>query len=173
MTDPHLVVCCGKHFCASCLTEWFKKRGSRESCPHCRADGKNFTHVINKSLKSEIDELKINCSNHDKGCEWAGQLRDFDAHLTSERGCDYEEVPCPNKCQEKLIKITITKYLYRKDLASHLANNCINRLHLCRFCHKVDTYEKITGSHYNVCVPNTLFHAQIYNAVIVISREKI
>ena len=38
-----------------------------------------------------------------------------------------------------------------KDLACHLANDCVNRLHLCKFCHKLDTYEKITGSHYSVC----------------------
>ena len=53
-----------------------KKRGNRESYLHCRADGKKFTHVINKGLKSEINEFKIKCSNRDKGCEWAGPLGD-------------------------------------------------------------------------------------------------
>ena len=24
--DPHLAVCCGQHFCESCLNRWFKKQ---------------------------------------------------------------------------------------------------------------------------------------------------
>ena len=48
--DPHLVVCCGKHYCSSCLIDWFRGKNGRESCPHCRAKGAKFTHVINKGL---------------------------------------------------------------------------------------------------------------------------
>ena len=153
--DPHLVVCCGKHYCASCLTEWFMKRSGWKNCPHCRTEGKKFTHVINKGLKSEVEELKIYCSNRDKGCEWVGQLGDFEAHRTSERGCGYEKVPCPNKCQEStmgtLFSMSKSMYLYRKDLTNHLANQCINRPYRCEYCHKKGLYEEITRFHYSVC----------------------
>ena len=74
----------------------------------------------------------------------------FEAHRTSERGCDYQKVPCPNKCQESIKRtpFSLTKYFYRKDLASHLAtNDCINRLHLCKFVAKLIHI----GSHYSVC----------------------
>ena len=27
--EPHLAVCCGKHFCESCLVEWSEKRGKK------------------------------------------------------------------------------------------------------------------------------------------------
>ena len=152
--DPHLVVCCGKHYCVSCLTEWSRKQSGRESCPHCRTGGKKFTHVINKGLKSEVEELKIYCSNRDKGCEWVGQLGDFEAHRTSVMGCGYEKVPCPNKCFEgsTIMKFfSKSMYLYRKDLANHLANQCINRSYQCEYCHKKSTYERITRFHYNTC----------------------
>jgi hypothetical protein len=56
--DPHLVVCCGKHYCGSCLTTSFRKM-SVESCPHCRAEGDRLKYVDHKGLKSEVCELDI------------------------------------------------------------------------------------------------------------------
>ena len=55
--DPHLAVCCGQHFCESCLNRWFTRQG-KESCPHCQAEGESFNHVIHKGLRSEVNQLK-------------------------------------------------------------------------------------------------------------------
>ena len=55
--EPHLTVCCGQHFCESCLNRWWTTEG-KKSCPHCRADaGASFNHVINKGLRYRYSML--------------------------------------------------------------------------------------------------------------------
>ena len=48
---------------------------------HCRAEEEE---LINKGLRSEINHLKIKCTNHKKGCEWTGELGQLKIHLTSD-----------------------------------------------------------------------------------------
>jgi TNF receptor-associated factor 4 len=92
LRDPHLAVCCGQHFCESCLNKWFTRQG-KESCPYCRAEGEGFHHVINKGLRSEVIQLKTKCSN--RGCQWTGEMGTLKRHLNR---CDFVMVECPNKC---------------------------------------------------------------------------
>ena len=169
LRDPHLAVCCGQHFCESCLKKWFTRRG-KESCPHCRAVGKAFKHVIHKGLRSEINQLKIRCSNRGEGCQWTGELGELGRHLESANaGCGYVEVACPNNCRitysrayseeslnvfEKswtirMIEVAVT--MKRKDLEEHLSQCCYLRPYQCEFCGLEDTYEAITG---NRCPPS-------------------
>lgn len=156
LREPHLTVCCGKHFCDSCLKTWFKKK-LRESCPHCRAEGRDFNHVINKGLRSEINQLKVECSNRSKGCEWSGELGDLTQHG---KGCDYAVVECPKKCRPRGF---YTTELLRKDVEQHLKTECFLRPYKCKYCGLEDTYKNITGegnflvtgigAHYEKC-PN-------------------
>ena len=147
LRDPHLAVCCGQHFCESCLNRWFKKQ-AKKSCPHCRAQGSTFNYVINKGVRSEISQLKIKCTNHSEGCEWSGELGDLESHLESDYGCDYVVVPCPNKCR----KHTTSRCFYstvhsmmRKDLYEHLDSECYLRQYHCEYCDRKSTYEAIMG----------------------------
>ena len=137
LREPHLAVCCGQHFCESCLNKWFDRQKGRESCPHCRAEGDVFNHVIHKGLRSEINELQIKCSHHEEGCEWRGELGALKTHLESQSGCGYEDEKCPNKCVWEILK--------RKDLKNHLTHVCYLRPYQCEFCGLKDTYEAITG----------------------------
>ncbi len=95
LRDPHLTSCCGQHFCETCLNYWFEKH-RQQSCPHCRTKGSGFNHFLDKKLKREISELKIWCSNKDKGCEWRDELQSLEKHIKSDRGCGYVKVKCPN-----------------------------------------------------------------------------
>ena len=81
--DPHLTVCCGQHYCQSCLQQWFAKNGGVKQCPHCRATraAGDFDHVLHKGLRSEINELKVRCSNKKMGCPWTGELAALCEHL--------------------------------------------------------------------------------------------
>ena len=139
LRKPHLAVCCGQHFCESCLKEWFRKNRGKESCPHCRAEGEKFNHVINKGLRSEINQLQIKCSNHSDGCKWRGELDELEPHLS---GCGFVAVKCPNKCQD-LTDVSIT--IYRKELQVHLSQECDLRPYQCEYCSYNDTYTAITG----------------------------
>ena len=150
LRDPHLAVCCGQHFCGSCLNEWFTRQG-KESCPHCRAEGEAFHHVIHKGLRSEINQLKIMCSNHGEGCQWTGELGALKEHMESDSGCDFVMVECPNECKEFYGHMeTKTSIMRRRDLADHLTQSCYLRPYQCDFCGLKDTYEAITGDSYVV-----------------------
>ena len=143
LRDPHLTEVCGQHFCETCLQQWFRKQG-REVCPHCRSEGKKFVHITNRALKREIDDLKIYCTNHKVGCKWVGELCTLKTHLESEKGCDYIEVNCTNKCKA---------HVKRKDLADHLTQHCPLRKYKCQHCGEENTYQIITERHYGMC-PN-------------------
>ena len=146
LCEPHLAVCCGQHFCESCLNKWFDRQRGKQSCPHCRAEGEGFNHVIHKGLRSEINQLKIRCSNHGKGCQWTGELGALKAHLESESGCGFVMVECPNKCN------LLGRTMLRKRIKKHLAHDCYLRPYVCEFCGLKDTYKAITGiiSHYHI-----------------------
>ena len=150
LREPHLAVCCGQHFCESCLNQWFKQQ-RKESCPHCRAEGKAFSHVINKGLRSEINQLEVKCSNHGKGCKWTGELGTLKTHLQSDKGCGFVEVQCPNRCSGKVIVRHLfsvqycVKSIQRKDLDRHLKTECDLRPYQCEHCGHKDTYHEITG----------------------------
>ena len=147
LKDPHLTGCCGQVFCESCLNYWFTKHG-KESCPHCRAEGKRLQHLLDKRLKREIYSLRIHCTNKEEGCQWIGELGSLKDHLESANGCDYVEMKCPNRCRKKM---------KRKNMAKHLKNKCSLRPYQCEHCGHRDTYENITGHggmreyHYQQC----------------------
>ena len=144
LAEPHLAVCCGQHFCESCLNEWFRKC-HKKICPHCRAEGKEFNHVINKGLRSEIFQLKVRCDNsyQDKRCDWIGELGELKNHLESEKGCGFVFVACPNKCGEKMYGSE--HQLRRMDLDEHLHSECSLRPHECEYCGFQGTYYAVTG----------------------------
>ena len=155
LRDPHLAVCCGQHFCESCLNKWFTRQG-KKSCPHCRAEGEAFNHVIHKGLRSEVNQLKIRCSNHGEGCQWTGELGALKLHLESDIGCGYVLVECPNQCNSWVSKCMRKKPPYRvptavlttlkrKDLEIHITTHCYLRPYQCEFCGLKDTYKAITG----------------------------
>ena len=95
--------------------------------------------MINKGLRSEINQLKIKCSNRGEGCGWVGELGQLKKHLESEKGCGFVIVGCPNKCQPGYATV-------RKELAVHLKSECVLRPYQCKYCGHKDTYQGITGT---------------------------
>ena len=148
LNAPQLMVCCGQHYCHSCLEQWFEGQWKIQSCPHCRAEGDKFQHVINKSLQREILSLKVKCCNHQEGCHWIGELGLLNDHLVPEKGCGYVEVECPNECVE-IVDLLLRKQqkikMKRKDLDTHLKEECYNRQYKCEHCDKRAKYIEITG----------------------------
>ncbi len=142
LKDPELTVCCGQHFCSTCLQQWFTKQ-HKKSCPHCRNEAPKFKHVENKGLKSEINELKIFCPNKTHGCSWTGELGGLKEHLTRSEGngCDFAEIDCPNNCGVKVI---------RNNLPTHIITACSHRQDNCHYCGKQDTLAALS-EHKNVC----------------------
>ena len=125
LRDPHLTSCCGQHFCEICLNYWFEKH-RQKSCPHCRAKGSGFNHFLDKKLKREISELKIWCSNRDKGCKWRDELQNLEKHIKSDNGCGYVEVECPNCSMSEFSFHKECPKILRKDLDEHRSVTCIH-----------------------------------------------
>ena len=58
-----------------------------------------------KSLERSLKKLHVQCENHKDGCEWTGELGQYDSHLnlnsqSTERmeGCEYTKIQCHNRC---------------------------------------------------------------------------
>ena len=144
---PHLTECCGQHFCESCLKYWFKKQ-KRTTCPCCRQKNVKFKHMLNKERKRDIEELEIQCTKWEEGCQWVGELSRLQAHLESDEGCEYTGVQCSNKCGVMIM---------RKELEVHLEQQCPRRKIQCQYCYYEDTYQTITTQHYSECPSYPLF----------------
>ena len=142
LRNARLLVCCGNHICETCLNHWLRTQGKLKKCPNCRRE--KFTHVEDLSIRREISNLKIRCTNGEEGCTWVGTMSNckLKTHLATENGCGFIEVHCTNKCK---------KQLKRQDLTDHLAQHCPLRQCKCQHCGKEDTYQIITKKHCDEC----------------------
>lgn len=57
LRDPRLTLCCGKHYCETCLHRWLEKQDSVKSCPQCRSSP--LEHVADKSKKRKISTINV------------------------------------------------------------------------------------------------------------------
>ena len=138
--EPHIVDCCGKTYCKSCLDRAKRASTVSTACAHCRAE--SFGSMINKQADREIKNLHICCTNKEKGCEWQGELNDINNHLGNSDGCQFEEVKCSNECD---------KMIERRYLTSHVEIECPWRKVNCQYCHDTGEHQFIEGQHKEEC----------------------
>ena len=171
LRDAQLMVCCGQHYCQTCLKEWLSSdiQGRIKTCPHCRKE--SFQSVPNKEKTHEINEFKMHCIHRGKGCGWMGELGALKDHLDSDKGCGYVQVKCTHsaceykRCPPKKM-ITCGAAIERRQLANHQKKECVYRQCTCQYCGYVDTYDAIarsgqirnegtklagSGNHYDEC----------------------
>ena len=135
---PYLSVCCGHLFCKSCLDNFII--ASANVCPICRDE--NFKTFPNKAIDREVKGLHIYCTNKEKGCEWQGELNDFNIHLGNSDGCQFEEVKCSNECG---------KMIERWYLTNHVETECPRHKVNCKYCHDTGEHQFIEGQHKEEC----------------------
>lgn len=170
LKDGHLTVCCGQHYCGGCLNNWSAAQVFNNTCPQCRKP--KFESVLNKAIVREINELRIKCSHHQKGCKWIGRLENLDHHLKSNDGCGYVIVRCDYMgCARNFTTFgvynvrTCNEAVERRLLAEH-KSNCKWRPYICQYCGYDNTYDEIAGkgeiycpykytpygsNHYSIC----------------------
>ena len=100
LRNPHEVSCCGNVFCYTCIT---KTQEEASCCPSCRS--KEYQSFHCKSLERSLKKLRVQCENHKDGCEWTGELGQYDSHLNLNsqleqrmEGCEYAKIQCHNRC---------------------------------------------------------------------------
>ena len=72
-------------------------------------------------------------------CEWEGTVATLETHVDT---CEFTLLPCPNQCQEHLMK---------KDLPHHLERDCLNRDFECQHCGEMGTFTNIIFDHDDIC----------------------
>ena len=140
--DPHLTSCCGNHFCGGCIARAMKEK---HQCPLCTES--MFTVLLDRGVQRKVNELKINCTNKDRGCSWVGEVGKLQDHITPigvKHGCKYEVVECSQGCGERL---------QRRFMRQHQNRHCICRPYVCDYCEYGSIYEDVRHNHWPVC-PN-------------------
>ena len=144
--EARLTVCCGQHFCDSCLQQWQSTTAQKaqNTCPHCRQP--DFQSVLNKEKMREINELRVRCVYRQGGCRWSGALEDLKQHLEQD-SCGNVVVVCGKGCRERM---------ERQFVLEHLEKLRIGRRYTCEHCGHTASYGAIVGigcrfSHYDQC----------------------
>ena len=138
--EPNLTVCCGQHYCQSCITKVVE---DGKPCPNPECGEATFNAVLNKNCKRKILALRVHCTMKDRGCQWTGKVEQLDTHLDVNSGdCQYVDVECPEKCGQQVQK---------HQLDTHIANDCPKRDFTCMHCGFKATYEVVSERHWPEC----------------------
>ena len=108
--EPHLVSCCGKKFCVTCIK---RVEYAGQPCPMCRTYG--FLTLIDRDFERQVLNLRVNCNLKAKGCGWVSELRRLDDHLGV---CPHVEVACKYNCGYRCP---------RQDMPVHEEDECNGR----------------------------------------------
>ena len=143
---PILTVCCGHNFCTTCLQRYrLSKVIDHASCPYCRTP--QFQTMPDKRTERYVLNLKVFCLHKDRGCNWIGELRSVDKHVSEKSsinvGCPYTELPCSNGCGV---------VMQRRLMEGHLKSECELREVNCNYCSTTGIFRWIFGSHQEECL---------------------
>ncbi|KAL4219806.1 hypothetical protein ACF0H5_020218 [Mactra antiquata] len=119
---------CGHRFCQNCIE---RVAGRLSSSCRCPVDNTTFNYLEeifpDIATRREILSLEVYCNQHENGCSWTGELRNYEDHG---RSCNYVEVECEYGCEVRTIR--------RMNLEEHL-NNCPSRPVRCVHCNCLTT----------------------------------
>ena len=90
--------------------------------------------------------LKVKCDNTANGCQWIGELRSIEEHLTN---CDFALLPCPNQCL--IGRSRKVRKIMRKDIENHMKEVCPRRQYECPHCKESGEYRERTNKHCREC----------------------
>ena len=108
--EPHLLCCCGKKICESCIE---RIRLDGKPCPYCN---QSIRTELDRELRSSVLDLAVYCTNKKDGCTWKGELRNLQGHISN--NCQSVKQQCRYHCGEKF---------YCTDLSQHERHICRNR----------------------------------------------
>ncbi|GAA5821552.1 hypothetical protein JCM10212_004421 [Sporobolomyces blumeae] len=102
--DPIDIGCPEQHqFCRQCAEPLLTEHNPyyRPDCPTCRGRCRAWKSA--KATKRLIDQLRVKCSESERGCTWQGIKADVADHLA--KRCDFALRTCPNQgCEIKAAK---------------------------------------------------------------------
>ncbi|CAI8036815.1 TNF receptor-associated factor 4 [Geodia barretti] len=78
LLQPHLTSCCGKHLSEESAT---RIEGEGGPCPLCKSP--DWSTVLDKHVRRQVNQLHVFCHHKEKGCWWKGELSHFTKHIQS------------------------------------------------------------------------------------------
>ena len=133
-----ITTCCGESFCKVYIAYI---QDNKEPCHECGAT--EFTAFEQIKSQKRINNLQVYCSMKERGCGWSGTLEQLDTHLDPHQdNCQYVDTECPLDC---------LKIIPKNNLDDHLAQHCVKRAYVCRYCSFKATYEEIVDAHLPQC----------------------
>ena len=104
LREPHVISCCGNHFCRPCVE---RVQRDRKPCPLC--NDPNFTVFLHKGVMREINALLVRCPQKELGCGWEGEIGQLQRHLDpgaglNESECGFVEVECVYECGGRFLR---------------------------------------------------------------------
>ena len=142
LREPYQVSCCGKSFCRACIEPI---KYNKKPCPTCNEE--NFDSFHDKRLQQSLYGFLVVCSHRKEGCEWRGELGQFDKHLNLK--------PPPEKqiegCQFAVIRCLFCSQPHQRSKIPIHQNECPKRPFSCEYCQYNSDYEDIINNHWPVC----------------------
>ena len=74
LNDPHLVSCCGHHFCGPCIKE---VQSRNEPCPLCKENSCQAMVDKKAQLQCNINGLHVCCIINKERGKWKGEFKDL------------------------------------------------------------------------------------------------
>ena len=123
--DPRLCKNKDHFFCLAHISQHLKQNS--QTCPYCRDP---LTPETLRSptgfLKNYLDDLKIKCDHHDRGCPDVVRLEDLPRHVDQ---CGFAPVICGNEGCGMVIN--------KSEKENHEKNICKFRIAMCHDCREI------------------------------------
>ena len=123
--DPRLCKNKDHFFCLAHISRHLKQNS--QTCPYCR-DPLTLETLRHPTgfLKNYLDDLKIKCDHHDRGCTDVVRLEDLPRHVAQ---CEFAPVICGNEGCEMVLN--------KRDKECHEKNICQFRIAKCHYCTEI------------------------------------
>lgn len=160
--NPHIVDCCGHHFCEHCIQ---RVKDDETPCPMCKEEmytsmkDKGFQRIINQLIifcpNSTGDKDSVDCANVESNadceptggskCEWSGEIGLLEGHLNVDNrigDCQFVVVGCMHGCGHSDMRLKLSKH----------ESMCSQRPYSCDYCGDYEsTLEDVVDRHWKEC----------------------
>ena len=118
LKEPHVISCCGNHFCRVCIQRVLL---TKKPCPLCQDP--DFNIMLHKGVMREVNALGVWCPQKKAGCSWEGELGKVEEHINPKstkdgKACGYVNVDCRYHCG---------RVLQRRFIGKHEEEDCQSR----------------------------------------------